>query len=142
LLRPKTRRNNEIAGVAVQNARGTNFAQKEGGQTMRFSTKQIAVIALLLCATAYAYRPAPSVPQEVVIEGYIEALPVSTGTTLPATGTMIVDSVKVYVVADTVIKSDVGYLKLSSLRVGNKVSVYGYITKTGVTARTIYVLGR
>jgi hypothetical protein len=109
---------------------------------MKLVTKIAALTIMLVGTVAYAYRPAPDVARDVVIEGYVEATSFSTGTTTTATGYMMVESVKVYVSTQTVIKTDTGYAKPSVLRIGTKVSVFGYLMKGGVMARTIYVAGK
>ena len=109
---------------------------------MKLVSKLFALTILLYGAAAYAYRPVVEAPRDVVIEGYIEAVSFGTGATPTVTRTIMVDSVKIYVSSQTVIKTDLGDGKPEILKVGTKVAIYGYSAKDGVMARTIYVLGK
>ena len=109
---------------------------------MKLVTKLIALTILLYGAAAYAYRPVVEAPRDIVIEGYIEAISFGTGTTPSTTGALMVNSVKVYITSETVIKTETRYLRPENLRVGTKVAIYGYAAKGGVIARSIYVFGK
>lgn len=96
---------------------------------MRLVRKLFALTILLYGAAAYAYRPLVEAPRDVVIEGYIEAISFATGTTPSTTGALMVNSVKVYITTETVIKTETGYLRPENLKVGTKVAIYGHTAK-------------
>lgn len=107
---------------------------------MKLSTISIALI--LLGATAFAtVRPVVEAPRDVVIEGYIESTMLDTTTTRAVTGTIVVEGVRVFVGAHTVLKDVTGSFKSDVLRVGMKVTVFGYESKGAVTARVVYIYG-
>lgn len=108
--------------------------QKE--DCMRFMTKLTALSVLMCCTATFAYRQAPEVTPDVVIEGVIDG--VAAGT-MP---TIIVNSTRVFLTSQTVIKNDVGYVRPADLKMGMKVSVFGVLAKGGVLARLIVIGAR
>lgn len=103
---------------------------------MRHITRLSALCVLLLGTASFGYRPVVEAPQEVVVEGAIDGVAVGT---IP---TIIVNSGKVYLSANTVIKDHLRFLRPNDLRIGMKVTVYGFIAKGGVMARQIIVAPR
>lgn len=103
---------------------------------MRHMTRLSALCVLLLGTASFGYRPVVEVSQDVVVEGVIDGIAVGT---IP---TIIVNSGKVYLSSNTVIKDDVRFLRPNELRVGMKVTVYGFVAKGGVMARQIIVGSR
>jgi hypothetical protein len=131
-----------VADVVIKQLSRDTMSRKTRRPVMKVVTKLFALTILVYGAATYAYRPVVEVPPDVVIEGYIEAVSFGTGTTPTATGSLMVDSIKIFVSSQTVIKTDSGDGKVSILKVGSKVSIHGYMAKGGVMARTIYVSGK
>jgi len=100
---------------------------------MRTLLTVLGIVVLLAMPATALDRPIGSIPQDVFIEGTID------GTYVGTTPAIMVNGVKIFVISTTVIKIGDSYGKFGDLRVGTKVSVYGYGAKGGVMARSITV---